>query len=72
MQLKRLEINNYTINKRTYIDRIMIKYTVIILYTQYSPRYRKVGDSAFLTTRFLSIDFLFSLYSNVAHCKFFR
>lgn len=27
MQLKRLEINIYTINKRTYIDRIIIKYT---------------------------------------------
>lgn len=32
MQLKRLEINNYTINKRTYIDRIMIKYTVICIH----------------------------------------
>lgn len=41
------------------------------MYTKYSQRYRKVGDSAFLTTRSLSIDFLFSLYSNVAHCKFF-
>lgn len=42
------------------------------MYTKYLQRYRKVGDSAFLTTRSLSIDFLFSLYSNVAHCKFFR